>query len=488
MGAPILDPQQQAKWKLFNQGPQNPLFQTPGAPSPTETASAAPAPTSQPATPPATPSQPPAAPSAANDGAALLYGQQPATKPPMSAQDFTAANPEASKAYMPPRPVGDFDTGAHPHLRRALATLFGGLAEFGGDINHHPGQGTQLFDRWAGQDAAQRQYDNPQNQEHMKAGALSQAYQAYLQHENERQKAMHERYVVPRSGGVFDTESGGYAPGAGPVTKPEAPHTVETGNGVLQFNDKTGKYDIPVGPPKAQAKTPSFEEQSYEEWHQSHPKGTRMQYEAEKARTTQKPEKEPRQMVIGPDGTVLELHPGDKVPAGSKTAAKYGEPTADEQRRADLAKNLNENFDQLEDIVSRRPELFGPLAGRWTELKGKFGSDDPDVAALQTLEHQIGMAQISAHGMRSAHGIEGASQSILNGFHSGPNAIRAAIKTARSSVGTFQSDVDQAKGEAPQGKPQGKSGPPQGATHTAMGSDGKKHYTNAQGQDLGIAQ
>jgi hypothetical protein len=30
--------------------------------------------------------------------------------------------------------------------------------------------------------------------------------------------------------------------------------------------------------------------------------------------------------------------------------------------------------------------------------------------------------------------------------------------------------------------------PPAGATHTAMGSDGKKHYTNAQGKDLGIAQ
>ena len=31
-------------------------------------------------------------------------------------------------------------------------------------------------------------------------------------------------------------------------------------------------------------------------------------------------------------------------------------------------------------------------------------------------------------------------------------------------------------------------GPPAGATHTAPGSDGKQHYTNAQGQDLGVAQ
>ena len=33
-----------------------------------------------------------------------------------------------------------------------------------------------------------------------------------------------------------------------------------------------------------------------------------------------------------------------------------------------------------------------------------------------------------------------------------------------------------------------KAATPQGATHTAKGSDGKLHYTNAQGQDLGVAQ
>jgi len=31
------------------------------------------------------------------------------------------------------------------------------------------------------------------------------------------------------------------------------------------------------------------------------------------------------------------------------------------------------------------------------------------------------------------------------------------------------------------------SAPPAGATHTAMGSDGQRHYTNAKGEDLGIA-
>jgi hypothetical protein len=137
----------------------------------------------------------------------------------------------------------------------------------------------------------------------------------------------------------------------------------------------------------------------------------------------------------------------------SGTFAKNTKPTADEQRRADLSENLNENLSTLRDIVARRPELFGPLAGRWAELKQKFGSDDPDLGTLQTIQHQIGMAQISAHGMRSAQGIEGAGDSIMNHMHSGPHALLAAIDAAQNSVKTFSGDVEN-KGKPAAGAPQ----------------------------------
>jgi hypothetical protein len=130
--------------------------------------------------------------------------------------------------------------------------------------------------------------------------------------------------------------------------------------------------------------------------------------------------------------------PPGLVPKGEK-------PSADEQRRADLAGNLNENLDKLEDIVSRRPDLFGPLAGRWASLKGAIGSNDPDIATLKTIQHQIGMAQISAHGMRSAHGIEGAADSIFNNMKNGPEAMKASISAVRNSVKTFQQDVQNAR-------------------------------------------
>lgn len=490
MGINIGQVDPQAMQKLLFGGPQSLLTAPPDAQQPTPQA---PAPGQAP--------QP-------GDVAKAMSPQAAPADPtkPQSLAEFGAANPDATKAYMPTRPVGDFDKLAegtpgadswgnrHNVLRRLFGTLAAGAAEFGGDLNHHPGQGAQFVDRWAGQDQAQKQFDNPANQEKMKAGALSQAYQTYLGQQEKAVQASKDRYLAPRSGGVFDVTKGGYAPGAEPAEKPEAPHTVETGNGVLQWNPQTSRYDIPVGPGKAAPKPDSPEQQFIDEYQAKH-KGSSVG-DAVKAygAATQKPEREPKQMIVGPDGTVIELHPGMKVPAGSKTAAKYGEPSADEQRRADLAGNLNENFNQLEDIVNRRPELFGPLAGRWTDLKGKFGSDDPDIGALQTLEHQIGMAQISAHGMRSAHGIEGASQSIMNGLHSGPKAIHAAIDTARKSVQTFQNDVAVAKGQQPAGKPtskgapQSKGAPPQGATHVVPGPDGQNHYTNAAGTvDLGIA-
>lgn len=238
--------------------------------------------------------------------------------------------------------------------------------------------------------------------------------------------------------------------------------------------------------PDKNEKPDSPEQQFIDEFQRTHKGSSVADAEAAYTKTTQKPEHEPRQMVVGPDGTVIELRPGMKVPAGSKTVSGdlTNKPTADEQRRADLSENLNENLDQLEDIVKRRPELFGPLAGRWTELKGKFGSDDPDISALQVLEHQIGMAQISAHGMRSAQGISSAAESIMNGLHSGPAALQNAIKTVRNSVKTFTGDVAKAKAETPDAQTSGFQVP--AGAPPAPKEDG--HTLKADGKPIAVSK
>jgi hypothetical protein len=188
-----------------------------------------------------------------------------------------------------------------------------------------------------------------------------------------------------------------------------------------------------------------------------------MQFEQQRSAATQKPERPQRQLAVGPDGTVIELTPGVKVPQGTKSVSgelATGKPTADEQRRADLAGNLEENLGTLEEIVKRRPDLFGPVAGRMTTFKNTIGTNDPDIGTLDTIKHQIGMAQISAHGMRSAQGIDGAAHSIFNNsFVNGPDAVLASINAARNSVQTFKSDVAAAKGgAAPAAPPQGGGG------------------------------
>ena len=162
----------------------------------------------------------------------------------------------------------------------------------------------------------------------------------------------------------------------------------------------------------------------------------------------QMPQQPQRVLAVTPDNKVVELTPGMTVPQGTKTVAgdlAGSKPTADEQKRADLVENLNENLDQLEDIVNRRPELFGKLSGRLTKAREWLGSDDPDVAALKGIEDRLGMVQQSSHGMRSAQHVEASANSVLNGFKNGPDAMKKAIADARKSGATFTKDVERGK-------------------------------------------
>jgi hypothetical protein len=165
----------------------------------------------------------------------------------------------------------------------------------------------------------------------------------------------------------------------------------------------------------------------------------------------QQPREGPHQMVYvdNGDGTqrAVDVRPGMTISGNASKTPGGPKIGADEQKRADLARNLNENIDSLEDILTRRRDLFGPLAGRLTQAKSFLGSDDPDVAKLMSIEHQLGMVAQGAHGMRSAQGVESAAQALTNGFKNSPEATRAALEVARKSVATFLSDA-QAPGQA----------------------------------------
>src|ERR1039458_5693235 len=110
---------------------------------------------------------------------------------------------------------------------------------------------------------------------------------------------------------------------------------------------------------------------------------------------------------------------------------------------------MNENLDQFEEILNRRPDLFGKVAGRVTEGKQWIGTDDPDVAALKGIKEWFGMASVGAHAMRNAQHVVQAADAVFNGYHNSPDATKEAIKRARASVGTFQQDAGQQPGSVP---------------------------------------
>jgi|SRR6516164_7589636 hypothetical protein len=134
----------------------------------------------------------------------------------------------------------------------------------------------------------------------------------------------------------------------------------------------------------------------------------------------------------------------------SNSEAKAEKPTADEQKRADLAANMRENLNQLEDIVNRRPELFGKFEGRLTQLKQWAGTDDQDVAKLQTISEFFGQAALGAHGMRSALHIEQSARALTNAYKNSPDALRGSIAAARNSLQTF---IDDASGNRTASQP-----------------------------------
>lgn len=255
--------------------------------------------------------------------------------------------------------------------------------------------------------------------------------------------------------------------------------TVQTDNGVFQLNPDTGKYDIRVGDRAEKPRT--IEEQAYD-YAVSQGKNPLDAYGAVYGVKNQKDsslpqqyldaiatgdtvkadlikrtiqetqtqpkidvhaagDRPPRQMVFVDDGNggqrAVEVTPGMTIPGGASKSPGGPKISSDEQKRADLAQNLNENIDSLEDIAKRRPELFGPLAGRYTELRNKIGTSDPDITKLEAIRHNLGMVSQGAHGMRSAEGVERSANSLLNGFHNSAEATAQGLEAARQSVQTF---------------------------------------------------
>jgi len=163
------------------------------------------------------------------------------------------------------------------------------------------------------------------------------------------------------------------------------------------------------------------------------------------------------------------------------------------------AKSLTDKggtLDQLQaaakDIPSNQLPVFNSVADA---IKASTGSGPVAKYAALTL----GVADDYSKVMGGGQGSDSSRTQAMNiiAANQSPQQRAAAIEGIRGAVASqtnsrIGSNAVLQKmygGSVPQGGGSaGNSAPPAGATHTAMGSDGKRHYTNAQGQDLGIAQ
>lgn len=140
----------------------------------------------------------------------------------------------------------------------------------------------------------------------------------------------------------------------------------------------------------------------------------------------------------------LALNQGKIDQANAQTPQWLPKVGADEKKKAELAENIAHNANDVATILHSRPDLFGPAAGRFTQIEQLTGNNDPDISKLGVAIHNIAMANSGVHGFRSNEGVKDTEKGLLNKFTNGPQAVANAVLGLTRSTQTF---IDNARPE-----------------------------------------
>jgi hypothetical protein len=157
----------------------------------------------------------------------------------------------------------------------------------------------------------------------------------------------------------------------------------------------------------------------------------------------------------------------------------------------DKGGTLDQLADAAKDIPANQIPVFNTVADA---LRASTGSGP--IAKYAAIA--LGVADDYSKVMGGGQGSDTSRTQALNliSAKQSPEQRAASIEGIRGSV---SSQINSRMGSnpvlqkmyggivSPEKTKPAASAPPAGATHTAVGSDGKRHYTNAQGQDLGVA-
>lgn len=113
-------------------------------------------------------------------------------------------------------------------------------------------------------------------------------------------------------------------------------------------------------------------------------------------------------------------------------------PTGTERVRADLATSTLEQIDDVNSIISKRPDLFGPAAGRGTDFTVWLGSQDPDAQRMKAAIGTISSHLSGVYGARGKYSQEDISK-VIGQFRTNPQALAAALDQYGKAAKTIQS-------------------------------------------------
>jgi hypothetical protein len=139
-------------------------------------------------------------------------------------------------------------------------------------------------------------------------------------------------------------------------------------------------------------------------------------------------------------------------------------PTVADRNRQSLAKIALDSLADVEDVVKRRPDKIGMLAGRATNVEQMLGSNDPDLVAIGNAVHNFAMANAGIHGSRSHENVVDAENMLLNHMRNGPEGMMGGIRTNQNNLNRIING-----GNAP--APNASGGAPSTAQPSSGGAD-----------------
>lgn len=112
-------------------------------------------------------------------------------------------------------------------------------------------------------------------------------------------------------------------------------------------------------------------------------------------------------------------------------------PTGTQRRAADMANSADEQLQTIEEIIKRRPDIFGPVNGRYTDFTQWLGSQDPDAKMFVNARTIAADHLAGVFGGRSEGALHELNDAIGQ-FRTNPEAMQKGLSTFFKANKVFQ--------------------------------------------------